>query len=66
MRPRVTVTTLRRVERLEQFRSRSRPRAEYPPMLDVDTWEAIAEAQQARLMGGHVDLGLASAPGTNA
>ncbi len=53
MRPRVTVTTLRRVERLEQFRSRVRPQADYPPMLDLDTWESIAEAQQARLMGGH-------------
>jgi len=22
-------------------------------MLDLDTWESLAEAQQARLMGGH-------------
>ena len=55
-----------RLERLERARDPNRPHADFPAMLDLDTWESIAEAQQARLMGGHGDLGLASAPGTNA
>lgn len=54
MRNRVTLTTLRRVQALEQARSRSRPRAEFPPTMTLDEWEALAIAHQVELIRNNV------------
>ena len=50
MRARVSQAVLNRIARIEEVRSTRRPRAEFPPILDVDTWEAIAVPSQAALV----------------
>ncbi|PLP98740.1 hypothetical protein [Cupriavidus pauculus] len=51
MRARLSLTTLRRLDRVEQARSVNRPRGEWPPMMGVDEWEAEATEYLARLCG---------------
>ena len=50
MRAGVSITTLRRLARVEQRRSATRPTAAWPPMLTPDAWEEIAVPQQAQLI----------------
>lgn len=42
MLARVSLTTLRRLDRVEQARSVNRPCGEWPTMMGVDEWEAKA------------------------
>jgi hypothetical protein len=49
MRARVTSTTLRRVERIEQARVAARYIGAWPEILSVDEWEALATPSQAAL-----------------
>lgn len=49
MRARLSLTTLRRLERVEQARSVDRPRGEWPEMMGVDEWEAEATEYLAKL-----------------
>ncbi|ABF07732.1 hypothetical protein [Cupriavidus metallidurans] len=51
MRARVSLTTLRRLDRVELARSVNRPRGEWPPTMGVDEWEAKATEYLARLCG---------------
>lgn len=48
---RVPASLLKRLERVEQTRSTSRPRGGWPPICyDLDEWEAQAVASQAELV----------------
>ena len=50
MRAGVSLTTLRRLARVELHKSSKRPRAEFPPLLGLDEWEAEAMATQEALL----------------
>lgn len=41
---------LKRLERVEQARSVTRPRAAFPPIMGLDEWEAEAVASQEQLV----------------
>lgn len=50
---------LKRLERVEQARNVCRPYAEFPPILPLDEWEALAVASQEQLMfltREHIDI----------
>ncbi|EJC63251.1 hypothetical protein QWA_06570 [Alcaligenes faecalis subsp. faecalis NCIB 8687] len=47
---RVPAGLLKRLERVEQARSVTRPRAAFPPIMGADEWEAEAVASQERLV----------------
>ncbi|MGO4302849.1 hypothetical protein [Cupriavidus sp. RAF12] len=49
MRARISLTTLKRLERVEQARSVNRPRGEWPDVMGVDEWEAVATEYLAKL-----------------
>lgn len=51
MRARVSLATLRRLDRVEQSRSVNRPRGEWPDVMGVDEWEAEATEYLALLCG---------------
>ncbi len=51
MRARVSLTTLKRVAKLEQTSSATRHVGDWPPiMYDTDEWERIAVEHQTRLV----------------
>ena len=50
MRAGVSITTLKRLARIEQLRGSKRPRAAFPPLLGLDEWEAEAMATQEALL----------------
>ncbi|CAG2130759.1 hypothetical protein LMG26411_00408 [Cupriavidus numazuensis] len=51
MRARVSLATLRRLDRVEQSRSVNRPRGAWPDMMGAEEWETIATEYLARLCG---------------
>ena len=50
MRARIPQTVLNRIARCKEVKNTKRPYAEWPVMLDVDTWEAAAVPMQAALI----------------
>jgi hypothetical protein len=46
---RVSIATLKRIERIEQSRSTVRPYAKFPPILKMEEWEALAVPSQEAL-----------------
>lgn len=50
MRSRISTTTRRKLDRLEQSLAVGRPIALWPKMLSCDEWERIAQESQQRLL----------------
>ena len=50
MRSRISTTTRRKLDRLEQSLAVGRPIALWPKMLSCDEWERIAQESQEKLL----------------